>query len=278
MTLIKAAEITRSEPPGHWNALFLEDLKPLESTNWLEAVEAAVGQGAFVFWSHPGWKQPFGKSLFYKEQQELLARGWLHGMEVYNSDDYDPVVHRWCIEHGLTLLGNSDIHDTIDVSYDREKGEHRPVTLVFAKEPSVASIKEALFDRRTAVWAGNLLVGEERFLRPLFHAMVKPKNPTLRIKGKSSVLLQLHNSSPLDLLLEAREPLDDVTITKSVTLGAGKTVLLQLTGTSEKTSGRKSLNLPYIVTNLRVGPTLPLSVEIPVEIEEIPVEIEFSTP
>ena len=54
LILIKAAEITRGEPPGHLNALFLDPIEPLRNTHTWEAVKAAAEQGAFIFWNHPG--------------------------------------------------------------------------------------------------------------------------------------------------------------------------------------------------------------------------------
>jgi len=51
--LIKGAEITRSMPPGHFNAIFLEDVDLLDTKTWEEAFLAAYEQNAFIFWNHP---------------------------------------------------------------------------------------------------------------------------------------------------------------------------------------------------------------------------------
>lgn len=53
--LIRAAEITREMPPGHFNALFIRDEKPLTEKDPFKAIELAVRQGAFIIWNHPGW-------------------------------------------------------------------------------------------------------------------------------------------------------------------------------------------------------------------------------
>ena len=37
--LIKAGEISRSMPPGHFNALFVEDTNELDKQDWKEAFE-----------------------------------------------------------------------------------------------------------------------------------------------------------------------------------------------------------------------------------------------
>jgi len=54
--LVKGTEITRSTPPGHFNAIFLEDVNPVDTKDLLEATKAAQAQGAFIFWNHPDWK------------------------------------------------------------------------------------------------------------------------------------------------------------------------------------------------------------------------------
>lgn len=47
--VIKGAEITRSMPPGHLNALFIKDANKLETDSVMDAVEEAYKQGAFIF-------------------------------------------------------------------------------------------------------------------------------------------------------------------------------------------------------------------------------------
>ena len=68
------------------------------------------------------------------------------------------------LDNNLATLGTSDIHGLIDWQFDVPVGGHRPVTLVFAREKTEGSMKEALRDRRTAVWLDNTLVGIEQFL------------------------------------------------------------------------------------------------------------------
>ena len=59
--LIRGSEITRSMPPGHFNAIFLNDSNPLEQKAYKDAFNEAKKQGAFIFWNHPGWaRQPCG--------------------------------------------------------------------------------------------------------------------------------------------------------------------------------------------------------------------------
>jgi len=58
LILIRACEITKSMPPGHFNFLFIKDANAMDSVDWKKAVIQANEQGAFVFWNHPGWRSP----------------------------------------------------------------------------------------------------------------------------------------------------------------------------------------------------------------------------
>ncbi len=61
--VIHGAEITRSKPLGHLNALFISDAMPMDVKEPLEAIDEAIRQGAFIMWNHPGW--PDDKSTMY---------------------------------------------------------------------------------------------------------------------------------------------------------------------------------------------------------------------
>ena len=76
--LIKAAEITRSTPPGHFNAIFLDDIEPLDTNSLLDVMKEADKQDAFIFWNHPGWK-PEAKGWF-DIHTKLYKNKWLHGI------------------------------------------------------------------------------------------------------------------------------------------------------------------------------------------------------
>jgi hypothetical protein len=102
--------------------------------------------------------------VWYPEHTKLLEEGKLNGIEVVNTREYYPEAHRWALEKKLTMLSNSDIHQPLNLDFHVHDGDHRPLTLVFAKERTEAAIKEALFARRTVVYSGNRLIGEEQFL------------------------------------------------------------------------------------------------------------------
>ena len=166
-----SAEITRDTPPGHFNAIFLTEIKRLETEDFVEAIGRANEQGAFVFWNHHGWKGPeLGRWM--DVHTTLLEKGWLQGMEVCNGESYYPEAHAWCLEKNLTMLGNTDIH-TPDLREKNTPDDHRTLTLVLAKERSLPSVKEALLQRRTAVWFEDKIIGGEELLGQLFGACVR---------------------------------------------------------------------------------------------------------
>ncbi|HUW62661.1 MAG TPA: hypothetical protein VMZ06_16765 [Candidatus Bathyarchaeia archaeon] len=168
MLLIKASEITRDMPHGHYNALFVTDSAALDVPDFFAAVEAAVKQGAFVQWNHSGWvKQQPEVTVWQDVAQDLAGRGWLKGVEVFNSSDWYPVALGWCIEKNLAVIAGTDMHGLTNAQYDTERSQ-RPMTLVFAREKSLDGIREALFAARTAAWFSDQIAGRKEFLEPLF--------------------------------------------------------------------------------------------------------------
>jgi len=267
--VIRGAEITRSMPPGHFNAVFLKDAEALATPEWRDSIDAAIKQGAFIFWNHPGWtgQQPDGVGRWYAEHDELLAKGAMHGIEVVNGTSYYPEAHKWCLEKKLTMLCNSDEHTPISFNYGQSPDDHRPITLVFAAKRTASSIKDALVNRRTAVYSKNLLVGEEQFLNPIFERSIRVIQPPSPIKGTGRVYAQIRNSSDITYQLRLRGEVDDVTAPGSIELIAGRTVLMELRGRATAEAGKKTVSLPYRVENLLVAPDRGLDVTIKVEVE-----------
>jgi len=267
--VIRGSEISRKMPPGHLNAIFLTNATVLATTDWRDAVKAARQQGAFIFWNHPGWEkqlQDDGIVRWYPEHTELYEQGVLGGIEVVNHREYYPEAHRWALEKKLAILCNSDIHPPMSMDYHLYAGDHRPMTLVFAKERTPEAIKEALLNRRTAAYASNELIGSEEFLRPIFEKSIRLKKNQITLKGKQRVLLQIANDSDIDYLLERTEDLPDIAIPKKLTLAARKTVLFDVRGKGTAIPGKKTLELPYKVTNLLVGPNEPLPISIVLDV------------
>ena len=213
LILIKGSEITRSMPPGHSNAIFLTDSDELDQREYMDAFKAAQKQNAFIFWNHPGWdaQQP-DTTLWWPEHTKLLEQGLMMGIEVVNGSEYFPEAHGWCLEKNLTMLGNSDVHDPIQNQYNFAKGEHRVMTLVFAKEATQEGIHEALNERRTAVYSGDYLIGKELYLKELFEqaleiSVAKSNSTTIRItiKNKSDLTFHLKKTKHDERLVYFRE-------------------------------------------------------------------------
>ena len=207
LTVINGAEITRSMPPGHFNAIFLQDANKLDQKDVMEVFREAKRQDAFVFWNHPHWtsQQENGIATLNELHLQLISEGLIQGIEIYNEDTYSDEALQIALDHNLTILGNSDIHGLIDWQFDVAGGGHRPVTLVFATENTPEGIREALMQRRTAVWFDNTLVGDEKFLVPLVQQSLgvdrldKEPVQTLMIRNNSDATYILENLSEFTL-------------------------------------------------------------------------------
>ena len=193
--LIRGSEITRTMPPGHSNAIFLSNSNELANKpDYMDAFRAAKAQNAFFFWNHPGWlaQQP-DTTLWFDEHTKLMEQGMLHGIEVVNGS-YFPEAHRWCIEKKLTFIGNSDIHAPMPPF---ALGQHRTMTLVFAKERTAEAIHEALVERRTVIYHGEYIIGEAKYLKELFESaleinVTKTDNTAqITLKNKSDLTFRL---------------------------------------------------------------------------------------
>ncbi len=267
LVVIRGAEITRGEPPGHLNALFLTNVAALDQKDYRVAVSNAFVQGAFLFWCHPGWQQPGHKAVWYAEQGEFLTKGWLRGLEIVNGSDYEPIPHQWALDKQLAILGNSDEHYPITMSYSMQAGDYRPVTLVFTKDRSPASIHEALLARRTSVFSAGRLFGEEKYLAPLFRESLKTLNPELRFRGKARVLLQVRNRAPLNFQLRFDSSVPGLRLPHEATLAAGKVSTAALDSMSGQASGERELEIPCTVLNLLVAPDKPLTTTLQLKVK-----------
>jgi hypothetical protein len=167
-------------------------------------------------------------------------------------------------------MSNSDIHAPLNLDYHVHDGDHRPLTLVFARERTAESIHEALKDRRTVVYTDHRLLGEERFLKPIFEGSVKVLNPGAEFRSTGSVLVQIHNDSEVEYHLESDGTVAGLSFPESLTLPPLKTVLAKVKVTSMEPAGKRAVGLPYRVTNLLVGPEQALRVELPMEMTIVP--------
>ena len=226
---VHASEITRDMPPGHLNALFIQDASLIATDSVYSAIEAAVKQGAFIQWNHPGWKsqEPDGIPKLYDLHKKLLKNGWINGIEFFNDSEYYPLVLEWCKQYNLAVMANSDVHGIISETYPEAEFTHRPMTLVFAKARTSASLKEAMFAGRTLAWFENTLGGKEELAKPFFYRSIsvgKPyydnaRNTFFEVTNKSDIPFYLVNGpagAPASITLNANA-ITRIVLSKKVT-------------------------------------------------------------
>jgi hypothetical protein len=145
-----------------------------ELKDYMNALGEANDQGGFVFWNHPGWSSqaPDGIKI-YDVHKELIQKGWIKGIEVANSGNWYPEAFQWCLDYGLAMMSNSDIHSTETFFEQGSRVDHRPVTLVFAETRSADGIRDALDAARSVVWFNNMVIGPKKYVEPLFYNSIE---------------------------------------------------------------------------------------------------------
>lgn len=207
LMVVPAVEITRTKPFGHMNALFIKDPNVFEQTRYkvdengkllrdkdgnripnpteMDDFRKAEAQGAFMLWNHPGW--PDKKCTLYPLQKQLIKEGRIHAVELFNGMEWYPKVLDWFDEYQLPMMANSDIHDTSRFAYGNQV---RPMTLVFAKEYTLESLREALFAGRMVAFFENKLAGDSKYVEQLIDASLKVDV----LDEKKGVLIITNNS------------------------------------------------------------------------------------
>ena len=247
--VIRGAEITRPMPPGHFNAIFLTDVDELDKRDYMDVFRAANAQNAFIFWNHPGWEnQQPDVTLWWPEHTQLLEQGLMHGIEVVNGSVYSIEAHQWALEKNLTMLGNSDIHAPMRVF---ASGEHRTMTLVFARSATPEAIHEAFMERRTAVYFQEYIIGKELYLRELFENAVEI---TVR-RTDNTARITFNNKSDLVFHLRKAEHDFGLTYLRNFTLSpytirpqSTQTIIVRLN------DGIEGGDVNFIVENFLVEP------------------------
>ena len=240
MLFPRIAEITRDTPPGHFNALFLKDVTPLDTPEFLDAIKQANEQGAFVFWNHQGW-QGEEKGRWLDVHTTMYEKKLFQGMEICNGDEYYPTAHRWCLEKNLTMLGNTDIHEP-DLRKRSSSDDHRTMNLVFAKEKTLPAIKESLLERRTAVWWKDKIIGRKEILEPLFQGCIQVMpSPVWNTKA---AWVQIRNTCAADIHLQRQGS------GKVLKIPAQSTVLVSIA--ADKKSA--PVEVKFTVANFLVAP------------------------
>ena len=204
LLVIPGAEITRGVPPGHVNAVFINDANALlvddaqfddgraskqemSTQAALEAIGIANRQGAFVFWNHPYYppsNNPGATSVMGPMHKKLFKKKQLHGIEIANGNDHSDQAFAAALKYNLTLLGNSDVHGLVEwnewpvykggsLHQRTPEDYHRTATLVLvepnsednkAEDNKARAIKDSLFNRATVVYYRDKLLGREKEL------------------------------------------------------------------------------------------------------------------
>lgn len=215
--VIHGGEVSRGMPPGHFNMHFIssatdicrgaEALDNAKGTKHFEVVRRALElsrkQGGINIWNHPNWdSQAPNETVWYPEHTRLFEAGLLDGIEIFNGYNslggYSPEAHHWAVERNMIMLSGTDCHSLIDLTIDRAHGKFRPVTLVFARERSLEGIREAMLERRTAVFGDGCVYGVQATLEPLLKACLEisvvsktDKKLVLKVVNRSSIPIQL---------------------------------------------------------------------------------------
>lgn len=253
IVLIRGAEITRNMPPGHLNALFIKNANLLDRENVTDAIAEARDQGAFITWNHPGWKaQQPDTMIWWEEHTRLLQNNRLHGIEVFNNNEFYPKAVEWARKRNLSVIASSDLHDPAGMVYSFEEG-HRPMTLVFSRTRTEGGIREAMFSRRTAAYFNNTLAGRPAILEPLFFASVKMTSAPGILHNGNTKKVELYNLSDIDFELELVQPGIGFDVNSSVKIKAQQVTLIELVGNSDEVADMKELEIFYKVNNMMVS-------------------------
>lgn len=295
LTVINGAEITRMFPPGHINAIFIEDANKLiyldeakiseakeilkevpeesltnyEDLSWLEdaalaslwpvksALIEARNQNAFTFWNHPAWSSEefIGQPMLREIHKEFFRDNLLHGIEVANGDGYSEEAFRIALEYGLTVLGTSDVHGLIDWDYPSSIGAHRPVTLILSESNSIDAIKSSLFSGKTVVWFKNNLIGLEDNILELTNSYLKAKKVEI-LENSDIARVEIDNVSDVRFIIQVLDQSSVVNESNLIEIAPNEKTVLQIDNGIEKGSLDVKILNAFIAPNKNLLTTL----------------------
>lgn len=261
LLVIPGAEITRGLPPGHNNAIFIEDANKLLIKDSVEVFREANRQGGFVFWNHANWvaQQRDGIATMTPTHQYLVQEGLLHGIEVVNDLTYSDEALQIALDYNLAIIGTSDIHGLVDWQFNIAEGGHRPVTLALCQEKSVEAIKEAFFDRRTIAWFNNTLVGRAEHLLPLINACLRVEKASYI--GTSQVAeVHIKNDSDVEYILLNQSDYTLHANTDVVVLHPNTTTTIQVKTKAELEAFELDFTVMNAVTAPKTHPAVTIAV------------------
>lgn len=264
--VLHGAEVTRGLRlfPGHFNTHFITDALPItealeaedgqiadererEEKAILNGLKAARKQGAFITFNHPNWEpqQPV-RTEWLPIHEQVFKAGMMDGIEIVNhSVGYSPEGFHWAIERGLTVVSGTDCHKEMFELVDYAAGERRSRTLIFAKENTEESIKEALFEGRTLVYYDDCFYGPEAWMRPFFDSAIEVVSKKV---SKSKISVTLRNTTSVPVYLAKDEGSENLCIPFVTKLSPGE----QLTLSASPLNGGKEFGFKECDFNLKV--------------------------
>lgn len=296
--VVNGAEITRGQPIGHINAVFIQDanafLPPQTSARNGEemaarfnegtkenlasaraALEAANAQGGFVFINHPSWtgQSVDGRVHLSSFHRRAIADKLIHGVEVGNGDIYSEDAFRIALENDLAILGVSDIHGLIAWDYEHDfNGLHktgekgvRTATLVLARDGTAEEIRRAVRDKETVAVMANTLYGRARDVAPIVDGALTLTlgAPETSYAGLTQVYaLEIRNDAPMAFTLRSVGPQGFAGNARSFTVPALSTVIAKLTAVSNPETIRM---MKVDVLNAYVAPERPLTLDLAID-------------
>ena len=200
MTIIPGIEVTRKpDEYCHFNALFTKDNNTIYDPDPMQSLRNAKAQGALVLHNHPGWLR---KNLdMTKFEKAAYKEGVIDGIEIMNGAEFYPKALTRAWKYNFFVSSNTDIHQPSAGHYARY-GARRNMTLIFAKDKSLESLREAIDARRTLAYSYGTLAGSEELLRKFFEASISIRQISVDKKGRRQIIVT--NNSSVDWWL-ARE-------------------------------------------------------------------------
>jgi hypothetical protein len=244
LLIIRGSEITRNMPPGHCNAIFINDANKMLISDSMEVFREAKRQTAFTFWNHPMWtrQRPDGMSTLTPMHKALIKEKLLDGIEVVNDGSYSEEALQIALENNMTIMGTSDVHQLIDWTFGVPKGGHRPITLVFSKEGTIESIKEGLMNHKTVVFFKDLLIGRDEVLVPLIKESLKINSA--RYLDKTTVLeVEIENITSCSFTVQNKSKYTFTEHSDLLTLKPGEKTIIQVKTVNKLTN----VELPFEV-------------------------------
>ncbi|MCQ2136029.1 MAG: Sb-PDE family phosphodiesterase [Bacteroidales bacterium] len=277
--VIHGAELTRGKHmfPGHFNTQFISDGNAVaiaaetacenvkdpikkEEVAIMAGLKEAKNQGGFIVWNHPDWeRQANNETIWWPIHTTVLEAGYMQGIEIVNRfTGYDPEAFHWAIEKGLTLVSGTDCHKPMFQLVDYERGEYRPMTLVFATERSEAGIKEALMAGRTAVFCDGCIYGTEANIKPLFEQCFTISDVKY---SEKKVSFKVKNNTSIPLTLTKAPGSEKVVYQRLIYINEGEELTISINGYDNNAPlGINEFDVNFYVQNFLTDVDTPLSV------------------